>query len=95
MHVQVKIVVINLPKARCALISNRAEVVLPIWVIVRCEGVIPAHLIQKVGHIFQPLYALSDYDTTLHEGLPCVIIKCCYNGSIDVRHSLQLWQHPV
>ena len=59
MHVQIEVVVINLPKARCALISNRAEVVLPIWVIVRCEGVIPVHLIQKVGHIFQPLLRLE------------------------------------
>ena len=39
MHVQVEVVVINLPEYRLALISNRAEVMLPIWVIVRCEGV--------------------------------------------------------
>ena len=58
-HVQVKVVVINLPKARCALKCDWAKVMLPIWVIVWCEGIIPAPLIQKVGHIFQPLHTLS------------------------------------
>ena len=46
MHVQIEVVVINLPKDRCALISNRAEVMLPIWVIVRCEGVKQLYLSQ-------------------------------------------------
>ena len=34
MHVQIEVVAINLPEYRLALISNRAEVMLPIWVIV-------------------------------------------------------------
>ena len=46
MHVQVEVVVINLPKECCALKSDRAEVMLPIWVIVRCEGVKQLYLIQ-------------------------------------------------
>jgi len=44
MHVQVKVVVIDLPEYRLALISNRAEVMLPIWVIVWREGLKHLHL---------------------------------------------------
>ena len=51
MHVQIEVVAINLPEYRLALISNRAEVMLPIWVIVGCEGVKQLYLSQCRIHI--------------------------------------------
>ena len=56
MHVQIEVVVINLPEYRLALISNRAEVVLPIWVIVRCEGVKQSYLSNTASTFPKPAH---------------------------------------
>ena len=61
------------------------------------EVVVVAYLVQNVVDIIlaQLGNSLSDHHTTLPEGLPRVIIKCCYFSCVRVRHVLQLWQRLV
>ena len=92
MHVQVKVVVIDLPKDGVFPKLNLTEVMLEERVVDGREIVVVAYLAQNVVDITlaQLGNSLSDDHTTLPECLTCSIIKCCYFSCGSVRHLLLL-----
>ena len=92
MHGEVQVVVAELPEHIISRTGDLAKVMLAIWVVVRCERVKLLHSRQDFhsGNIAKHLNALCDHNTTIHEGLPCVIIKCCYFCHVIHWHWLAL-----
>ncbi len=85
-HAQhVRVVVIHLPEHHLPFMFEASEVVLIIWVVVRCEGAKGPHVIENGADIADFGKAARDQDTTARERGAGLIIKRPYTLGIRQR----------
>ncbi len=67
MHLQVRVVGIDLPKDGYIVVDERSKVMFSVRVIIGREGTVPAYLIQQLRQTVQRLHALGDDNTAPSE----------------------------